>query len=809
MNIQGELKILTNQRGPFLGDLFGIFFEDINHAADGGLYAELVRNRSFEFDPIDNASYHALTAWSEVNRGGRVEIKVEDEFPLNARNTHYLSIHILDAGMGVGIMNEGYNTGIPVRKGENYRFSFYARRNESFDTPVIVSLESVDGKVYGTTEIVVHSDKWEKYEAVLPANGEDISGRLVIVTTGTGTLFLDMVSLFPEKTFKNRPNGMRADITELIADMKPKFMRFPGGCLVHDGSLNPDDRNSMYRWKNTLGDVAQRPSRRNNWSYNQTLGIGYYEFFQFCEDIGTKPLPVLPGGLDPHNKRIVPIDELQPWIDDALDLIEFANGEVTTPWGAIRAELGHPEPFNLEYIGIGNEEVDMEFFERYPYFHNAIKEKYPDMKVISSSGPNSDGADYDRGWAESRKAKADLVDEHYYKIPNWFLVNYNRYDHFDRKGPKVFIGEYGSWDNAFYNALIEAAYMTGLEKNADVVSLACYAPMLANADYVNWRPDMIWYNNHAVYGTANYYVQKMFMNNHGDVILPSQYTDFEEKQPEAPVPISGKIGICTRRVKAEFSDMTLTNNETGETLFKDDFENGNLSQWHTIGGEWSCYGNTVVQSNDTEDGYAIVGDKDWHNYTLSMKAKRVNGTHGMQFIFGWQDEQNYSCWDFGGWMNGSSSISIRMDGLASSNAETYHLSAENNREYSIKVEVNGRHICCYLDDKLVHEIEDRLPDIQSLYHSSSKDHATGDIIIKAVNVLDQDVTANIVLEDAKAVNPIATVNQLTASHLKDRNSFENPYLVKPTEKEVLGVSQSFTYRFPSNSITIFRMKMEH
>jgi alpha-L-arabinofuranosidase len=806
MNVQGELRILTKQRGPALGDLFGVFFEDINHAADGGLYAELVRNRSFEFDPIDNADYHSLTAWSEVIRGDKAEIKVENEYPLNARNPHYLAIRIIDAGHGVGIMNEGYNTGIPVRKGENYHFSFYARRNESLDTPVHISLESTDGKVYASTEIVVHSDQWSKYEAVLPADGDDHSGRLVIVTSGTGTLYLDMVSLFPENTFNRRPNGMRADIARLIADMKPKFMRFPGGCLVHDGSLNPDDRNSMYRWKNTIGDLAERPSRRNNWKYNQTLGLGYYEYFLFCEDIGAKPMPILPAGVDPHHKRIVPLDELQPWIDDALDLIEFANGEATTPWGTVRAELGHPEPFHLEYIGIGNEEVDPEFFERYPYFHNAIKAKYPEIKVISTSGPNSDGADYELGWAEARNAQADLVDEHYYKNPNWFLVNYDRYDHFDRNGPKVFIGEYASRDSTFYNALIEAAYMTGLEKNADVVHLACYAPMLANADYVNWQPDLIWFNNHEVYGTANYYVQKMFMNHQGDVVLPSQFTAFEEKQAAAPAPISGKIGIRTGCVKAEFSEITLTHNETGETLFVSDFEHGMMSQIHTIGGEWSCSGNTLVQHQDREGAYAFFGEEDRQNFTLTMKAKRVGGTHGIQFIFGWKDERNYSSWDFGGWMNTGSNINTRINGLSSSNVETYHVSAENHREYSIKIEVTGRLIRCYLDGELVHLFEDRLPDIQPLYHSCSRDDATGDMIIKAVNVLDRDLTARIVLEEGEPVQPVAVLTQLTASGLQDRNSFERPELIKPVEKEVSGVSSNFTFTFPAHSVNILRMK---
>ena len=278
--------------------MFGIFFEDLNHAADGGLYAELVQNRSFEFDPIDHPEYHALTAWEKIERGGgKAEITVEESNPLNTRNPHYVAIDILSEGEGVGIMNLGFNSGIPFKQGETYLFSVYARRDASFDEPVVVTIEGTDGTVHGEATIVANSSEWAKYEATITAGATDTSSRLVLVTKGKGKLYLDMVSLFPEKTFRNRPGGLRNDIATLIADLKPKFMRFPGGCLVHDGSLNPDDRNSMYRWKNTIGDIEQRPARRNNWHYNQTLGLGYYEYFQFCEDIGAKPIPILPGGV--------------------------------------------------------------------------------------------------------------------------------------------------------------------------------------------------------------------------------------------------------------------------------------------------------------------------------------------------------------------------------------------------------------------------------------------------------------------------------------------------------------------------------
>ncbi len=428
-----------------MGDLFGIFFEDLNHAADGGLYAELVQNRSFEFDPIDHPDYHALTAWEKVERGGgECEVRVENETPLNKQNQNYAVIDIMAAGDGVGLMNHGFNTGIPVREGETYVFSMYARRNSSFDVPVIITLEGLEGSIYSEAAIVVASDQWTKYEARLTASATDYSGRLVLTTKGSGFLCLDMVSLFPARTFRNRPNGLREDIATLLADLRPKFMRFPGGCLIHDGSLNADDRDSMYRWKNTLGDVAERPARRNNWRYNQTLGLGYYEYFLFCEDIGAKPIPVVPAGSDPHHKRNVPLEELQPWIDEALDLIEFANGDASTPWGAIRAKLGHPEPFGLEYIGVGNEEVGEPFFERYAYFHRAIKAKYPAIKIINNSGPFASGEEYERGWRSARENGSDFVDEHYYQSPEWLLANHRRYDSYKADDPKVFLGEYAS-----------------------------------------------------------------------------------------------------------------------------------------------------------------------------------------------------------------------------------------------------------------------------------------------------------------------------------------------------------------------------
>lgn len=369
-----------------------------------------------------------------------------------------------------------------------------------------------------------------------------------------------MVSLFPEDTFLNRQNGLRKDIAEMIADLHPKFMRFPGGCLVHDGSLNENDRDSMYRWKKTLGPIEKRPARRNNWGYNQTLGLGYFEFFQFCEDIGAKPLPVLPGGWDPHHKRAVPVSMIKEWIDDALDLIEFANGDIDTEWGKKRADLGHPEPFFLEYIGIGNEEVGEEFFERYTYFHEAIRKKYPEIKIINTAGPCAGGIAYEMGWESAEKHGSDLIDEHYYQAPEWFIANHHHYDNYNGRTTKVFLGEYASKDDTWYNALVEASYMIGLEKNAESVGLACYAPLLCHTDYINWKPDMILYDNNRVFGTPSYYVQKLFMRNQGEQELTvSINTDIENEVIESK--LGKKIylapGIRGRDCVMECSDIRI------------------------------------------------------------------------------------------------------------------------------------------------------------------------------------------------------------------------------------------------------------
>jgi alpha-L-arabinofuranosidase len=779
-----KLTIEPDNKKEELGDLYGIFFEDINHAADGGLYAEMVQNRSFEYDVIDNQDYNHLTAWEKIENSGTVRLVVETGNPVSHKNPHYLGMDIIFPGKDVGVMNLGYNSGFTFRKNVKYYFTCYARREQDFDKPIKVSFRSKDGNIYSENEILI-TDNWQKYELEIGSQVNDYSGRLAITADGRGKVYLDFVSLFPEDTYKNRRNGMRADIAKLLEDMHPKFMRFPGGCLVHDGSLDSDARDSQYRWKNSIGELTKRSSRKNNWCYNQSLGLGYYEYFQFCEDIGAKPLPVLPAGYDPHHHREIPMDKLIPWIEDALDLIEFANGGTDTKWGAKRAELGHIKPFNLEYIGIGNEEVGEAFPERYKAICSAVKEKYPDIKVIGTSGPFAAGSEFERGWKCARESKTSLVDEHYYMAPEWFIANHHRYDSYDMKAPKVFLGEYASWGNTWYNALIEASYMIGLERNAGTVGLACYAPMLCNVDYINWKPDMIWFDNHRAYGSANYYVQKLFMNNLGNRLVNIEATELPDISDENKFTnkISGKIRLSGIESDVSYSNITIINDDTGEVIsFPDcNLKNGDIKELTEI---------------------------DYDNYTLSLKAVENEGLKGFNIDFGYNDNDNHFLWLLGGWQNQDTAVTERIVGR---NAELSQcqFSVERGREYNLKLAVRGRHVNTDIDDKLIHATESKPPIKEPLYYTASvvcNNDKEDEIILKTVNLRDKPQNAKIEIKGSNVEK--IKVYQMNGWDLSAVNDFDNPTIVSPKEWTLEVNDNHLKFEFPKESITVFRMKLK-
>lgn len=519
--VAAEFVVETQQTmSPIESTMYGIFFEDINFAADGGLYAELIKNRSFEFD-------YPLAGWSPFGN-----VHIETKSPCFDRNPHYARLSYDKELTGTGLENEGFK-GIGIKKGDKYDFSLYARTKGSIPIKIKIELVSDQNNIYETKELEITGKNWKKYALVLEPQTTNKKSKLRLTLMTQGEVDLEHISLFPQTTFMGRKNGMRPDLAEALKDLNPGVFRFPGGCIVEGNNLA-----TRYQWKNTIGPVENRPGILNRWNYTfiykkfndyyQSFGLGFYEYFQLSEDIGAEPLPVVNCGLscqyenhDPNEN--CPVSELQPYIDDALDLIEFANGPVTSKWGKIRAEMGHPEPFNLKMIGIGNEQWGHLYTERLELFVKAIREKYPNIKIIGSSGPSPDGEEFDYLWKEMDRLEVDLVDEHYYRSPEWFLQNAGRYDSYDRNGPKVFAGEYAchvaNKDNNFLSALSEAAFMTGLERNADVVQMCTYAPLLAHVDAWQWRPDLIWFDNLSMVKTPNYYVQQIFGKYPGSHVL--------------------------------------------------------------------------------------------------------------------------------------------------------------------------------------------------------------------------------------------------------------------------------------------------
>ncbi len=523
LGVQAQQHVMTvdasKPTAQIQPEMYGIFFEDINFGADGGLYAELVKNRSFEFP-------QPFVGWVPFGN-----VTVQDENPCFERNPHYVRVVNDGRLLRAGLDNEGYR-GIGVKQGEEYRFSVYARTPESKPMKLSVELVNSDAQNLLKKGIEVSSREWQKLTVVLKSPFTDAHARLRIVLESKGTVDMDHISLFPVKTWKGRENGLRADLAQALYDLNPGVFRFPGGCIIEGNSLE-----TRYQWKNSVGPVENRPLNENRWNYTfkhkafpdyfQTLGLGFFEYFQLSEDLGAEPLPVISCGLSCQyeSNEVVPMDELGPYIQDALDLIEFANGPVTSTWGKVRAEMGHPEPFNLKMIAVGNEQWDQIYVERLEAFTKAIRAKYPTIKVVGSSGPSASGDKFDYLWPEMKRLGVDLVDEHYYMKPDWFFGNASRYDNYDRKGPKVFAGEYASHDhstkkdNNFLAALSEAAFMTGLERNADVVHLATYAPLFAHVDAWQWNPDLIWFDNLRMMRTPNYYVQQMYGMNSGTDVL--------------------------------------------------------------------------------------------------------------------------------------------------------------------------------------------------------------------------------------------------------------------------------------------------
>ncbi|MBD5356004.1 MAG: alpha-L-arabinofuranosidase [Bacteroides sp.] len=553
--------------------LMGIFFEDINYAADGGLYGELIQNRDFEYvsDESGTKDWGPKYAWS-VN-GDKIDFEITTDDPIHPNNPHYARLNVkggiatmINNG-GNAFVNSGFD-GITLKKGEAYKLKFKARCDKKM--PIEIDLVSSYGRKLASGKVTIKKgNNWNDYEIMLNPDDYSAESTLQIVPKNNGVLDLDMISLFPVNTFKGRENGLRADLAQALADLKPQFVRFPGGCVAHGNGLD-----NVYDWKGSIGSLEARKPLYNLWGYHQTRGLGYYEYFQFCEDIGAEPLPVLAAGVPCQNssrpsrfthdaltfhgqQQGLPMDSLDDYIQDVLDLIEYANGPVTSTWGAKRVVAGHPEPFNLKYIGIGNEDMITEVFkERFTRINDTVKKTYPEITVVGTVGPFYEGADYEEGWQLAKEKNIDMVDEHYYVDPAWLIYNQDFYNNYDRNGTKVYLGEWAAHlpgrPSNMETALAEALYLTSVERNADVVSMSSYAPLLAKDNHTQWRPDLIYFSNTDVRPTTDYHTMRLYGENIGDYYLDS----------------SLKVNTDNEKAAVRVGASIVKDKETGDVIIK-------------------------------------------------------------------------------------------------------------------------------------------------------------------------------------------------------------------------------------------------
>ncbi|HUJ71361.1 MAG TPA: alpha-L-arabinofuranosidase C-terminal domain-containing protein, partial [Verrucomicrobiae bacterium] len=715
--------------------------------------------------------------------------------PLNANNPTSLKLDIVKGR--VGVANDGFRggplkrpedstrledwrqkfdrstVGLDVEKGEKYDLTLYARGT----SPLTASLESKDGEALATGKVSALGPKWRKLSVTMKANASDSNARLVLTGDRPGTVWLDMVSLFPHDTWKG--HGLRPDLMNTVAAIHPAFVRFPGGCFVEGEHLS-----EAMRWKKTIGDPAERPGHWNIWRYQSTDGLGFHEYLQMCDDLGAEPVFVINCGMSHVEQRqsdrnqSVPVDSA--YVQDALDAIEYANGPVTSKWGALRAKAGHAAPFKLKYMEIGNENGGPVYHERYALFYDAIKAKYPDMKLIACD------------WhGLPRNRSLDLIDSHSYSNPQSFRNMATRYDRYDRNDPKVYFGEYAVTQQAgngnLQAAVAEAAFMTGLERNSDVVLMSSYAPLFVNPAWRTWNPNAIVFDQARVYGTPSYWVQTMFGANRPDRVLP-----IDLQQPPTPVEnLRGAIGVGTWATQAEFKDIKVT--ADGVTLFEGQETNG----WEMTRGSWEVVDGALRQTSGDTDVRAIAGAESWTNYTYTLKARKLSGNEGFLIIFQ-QKGGEKSWWNLGGWGNTEHGLEV-----AGITAEHVPGRIETGRWYDIRVELKGPFLRCYLDDKLVYDVVRVAP--KSLFAVAGLTNK-GEIILKMVNAGRQPQPVTVQLRGAGRVSSTGKAIVLSSDDPMDENSFDEPTKISPKEETITDAAATFTRTLPGYSVTVLKLQ---
>ncbi len=843
--------------------LFGVFFEDINFAADGGLYAEMIVNRSFEFTEI--AANDALYGWNSVN-GASIDVKINDTAnALNENNTNYLVI-TNNTNNPAGVANVGFLDGMSIKTDARYNFSVYAKSLDGCSGKLYIQLCS-GNEIVGEGTIDAISSEWQKYTLTLTSSKTDFENATLRVLSDKGCVALDMISLFPEETFKGRENGMRKDLGEMLEELEPKFLRFPGGCIIEGY-----DYETLYNWKGSIGtgsnglplefngrygDIAARKQGTNLWTNIaatddpypcfMTYGLGFYEYFQLAEDIGAIGVPVINCGIycQMRGKGGVDMDsdEFRQYVQDMHDLIEFCRGDENTTWGKVRVSLGHPEPFELKYICIGNEQEGEVYFERYQVFLESFNEAkvanpelYAGIELIYSAGAfdATHGENYKKSYEYAQKQLGDsdvaedfagATDQHYYNQPEWFFRNTDYYDEDNYKrsvdgmtdtiyggGIQVFLGEYAAKSNTLKAALAEAAYMTGLERNGDIVRMAAYAPLFGNLTATHWSPDLIWFNNHQVTGSISYYMQKLFSVNQGSKLLKSTLDGAKVEQK----PLGGMVGIGTWYTSAEFDNVKIISNETGKTLGSDKFSTplNFWWGWNNIydSNDFEIQGGKLVQTNTwmpyTETGMvAYFGNENWTNYTYTVEATKLDGEEGFIIPFAVQDAQNCYFWNIGGWGNTVSCLQQIENGAKTKILGTEKPCViETGKTYEIKIVVEGTNVKCYLDGELYAEYAFSYEAEAEAYQVVSTDES-GDIIIKLVNVTDSSRVFAVDVANAD-IKSSATVHQVAGDSLANDNILgaEEDCIMK--EFTVDGFSENFNYTVPAYSVTCIRLERE-
>lgn len=812
LNLQAQtatLDIDASQKGVDISpNLYGIFYEEINHAGEGGLYAELIQNRSFEEVDrgipnrrFDNgrgerfgrpANPNIIPYWSAVNGA---TMTVTTEGLLNEAQHRALLLttdETVSKTNPAGIRNAGF-WGIKATKGDKYTLTFWAKADAKKRIRFTAGLYA-DGAWKAQKSFTKSiSEEWKKYKVVFKGKADADEAEFQLLLNAPGSVYLDMVSLFPP-TFKNRPNGCRIDLAEKLAALHPTFMRFPGGCFVEGMS-----RETAYDWKRTIGPLEERPGHMNlNWGYPCTDGMGYHEYLQLAEDLGAEPLYVVNVGI--WHGGYQPYDQIDEYIQNALDAIEYANGDASTVWGRKRIENGHKEPFNLRLIEVGNEnyqrnpnEQSDHYAERYAQFYHAIKAKYPYVQLIGNV--ESWGTDYPT-WRNENPV--DLLDEHYYRTPSWFAQGYHHYDNYDRNGPKIYCGEYAVTSNCgegnLQAALGEAIYMIGMENNSDVVSMASYAPIFVNIHDRRWMPDMIRFDAAESWASPSYYVQQLMATNVGTQTVKSSLV-----QPKKEKPSQFRVGVGSWNTKVEYKDLVVTD-EKGTVLLSNAMDD--MANWECMEGEWNI-ANGMLKQDALRDNCVSICSKvmDNKNYNLSVKARKIGGDEGFLVVFDYTGEGNYRWFNVAGWGNTQHAIECIDNGSKSSLCDQEgHI--EDNRWYTIRIEVRNDKVRCFLDDQKIHDAVITTPD--RLYANAEWDDATNELIVKVVNFGDEGLPLKMNIQGA--ANNRYSLTSLQGNAL-DENTKDEPQKVAPnTTTYSTPFNSGSTFYAPANSLSILRIK---